>query len=116
AQIWATLDFASALAWSAYRTEVGAYFFRVFDAGSQIIALGQFDAALLLNPGNLEAQTLRSRIIQRQTPTGLSRDIDISPDYKDLSASLGTEAGLVQHAFATAASALQNLETATGFK
>jgi hypothetical protein len=105
----------SAVAWADYRTEVGAHFFRVFDPTSQIVALGQFDAALQLDPSNLDAQILRSRIIQRQTPTGLSRDIDISPDYKDLSASLGTEAFLVQNAFA-AASALLNLETATGFK
>lgn len=116
ADIWKSVDFASALAWSAYRTEVGAHFFRVFDPGSQLIALGQFDHALQLNPGNIEAQTLRSRIIQRQTPTGLSRDIDISPDYKDLSANLGAEAILVQNAFAAAASAMQNLQTANGFK
>ena len=115
-QLWSLLDLSSALAWSDYRTEVGAYFFRVFDPESQLIALSQFDAAILLNSSNFEAQILRSRIVHRQTPTGLSRDIDISPDYKDLSANLGTEAVLVQNAFAAAAGALQNPQTATGFR
>jgi len=115
-KVWTPLDVTSARAWASYRTEVGSYFFRLFDFASQILALREFSAALQLDPTNADAQTLRGRIIQQQTPTGLSRDIDISPDYKDLASNLPTEAVLVQNAFAAAASALQQLETAEGFK
>ena len=111
-KVWTPLDVASARAWASYRTEVGSYFFRLFDFESQILALREFSAALQLDPTNADAQTLRDRIIQQQTPTGLSRDIDISPDYKDLASNLPDEAVLVQNAFATAASALQQLDTA----
>ena len=115
-KVWTPLDVASARAWASYRTEVGSYFFRLFDFASQILALREFSAALQLDPTNADAQTLRGRIIQQQTPTGLSRDIDICPDYKDLASDLPTEALLVQNAFAAAASALQQLDTAKGFK
>jgi hypothetical protein len=115
-KVWTPLDVASARAWASYRTEVGTYFFRLFDFESQILALREFSAALQLDPTNADAQTLRGRIIQQQTPTGLSRDIDICPDYKDLAINLPDEAVLVQNAFAAAAGALQESETAEGFK
>jgi hypothetical protein len=115
AQIWTSLDRDTSMAWASYRTEVGAYFFRLFDFGSQLLALREFTAALQLDHTNADAQTLLNRIVQQQTPTGLSRDIDISPDYKDLSSNLHTEAVLVQGAFAAAAAALQEKQTATGF-
>jgi hypothetical protein len=115
-KVWTPLDVTSARAWASYRTEVGSYFFRLFDFSSQILALHEFSAALQLDPTNADAQTLRGRIIQQQTPTGLSRDIDISPDYKDLASNLPDEALLVQNAFGAAASALQQLETAEGFE
>jgi hypothetical protein len=115
-KLWTTLDPISAVAWAAYRTEVGLYFFRLFDFASQILALREFTAALQLDPANADARTLLNRIVQQQTPTGLSRDIDISPDYKDLSANLPTEVGLVQNAFAAAAVAFQSQQTAEGLK
>jgi hypothetical protein len=105
-----------AAAWGDYRTEVGRYFFRLFDLGSQLVALGEFTTALRLNPTSSEAQTLLNRLVQRQTVTGLSRDLDISPDYKDLSANLPAEVNLVQNVFAAAALALVQQETAEGFK
>jgi hypothetical protein len=105
-----------AAAWAAYRTEVGRYFFRLFDLESQLLALGELTTALRLDSTNAEAQTLLNRLVQRQTVTGLSRDVDISPDYKDLSANLPAEVALVQNAFAAAALALVQQETAEGFK
>jgi hypothetical protein len=78
---------------------VGHYYFRRFDAESQVAALGEFTAAIVIDPANADAETLRLRIIQRQTPTGVSRDLDMSPVYKDLSANLTAAALAVQGAF-----------------
>jgi hypothetical protein len=85
--------------WATYRTDVGLYSFRRFDPASQVAALGEFNAAIVIDPANTDAKTLRLRIIQRQTPTGISRDLDMSPVYKDLSANLTAAAVLVQGAF-----------------
>jgi hypothetical protein len=85
--------------WAAYRTDVGLYYFRRFDPASQIAALGEFNAAIVIDPANADAKTLRLRVIQRQTPAGISRDLDMSPVYKDLSANLTAAAVLVQEAF-----------------
>jgi hypothetical protein len=115
ARLLATIGMDAA-AWAAYRTEVGRYFFRLFDLESQLLALGELTTALRLDSTNAEAQTLLNRLVQRQTVTGLSRDVDISPDYKDLSATLPAEVTLVQNAFAAAALALVQQETAEGFK
>ena len=76
-QTWSLLDPISAKAWANYRTEVGLYFFRLFDFPSQILALHEFTAALQLDPTNADAQTLLNRIVQQQTPTGLPRDIGV---------------------------------------
>jgi hypothetical protein len=62
-KVWTPLDVTSARAWASYRTEVGSYFFRLFDFASQILALREFSAALQLDPTNADAQTLRGRII-----------------------------------------------------
>ena len=81
--------------WAQYRTEVGTYLFRLFDAASQLHALDEFDAALLLDPANTTATTMRQRVVAQETPGGVSRDLDISPDYKDISAGLLGETQLV---------------------
>jgi hypothetical protein len=85
--------------WAAYRTDVGHYYFRRFDPASQIAALAEFNAAIVIDPANADAKTLRLRVIQQQTPTGVSRDLDMSPVYKELSANLTAAAVLVQEAF-----------------
>ncbi len=85
--------------WAQYRTEVGTYLFRLFDAASQLHALAEFDAALLLDPANTMAETMRHRVVAQETPGGVSRDLDISPDYKDISAGLLGETQLVLSEF-----------------
>ena len=109
-ELWNSMDFTPAplpapiippprRQWAAYRTAVGLYDFRRFDPASQITALTEFNAAVMIDPANADAQTLRLRLIQQQTPTGVSRDLDMSPVYKELSANLPAAAGLVQGAF-----------------
>ncbi len=78
----------AASSWAQYRTEVGAYLFRLFDAADQLHALAEFDAALALDPTNTLAATLRQRVVAQETPGGFSRDLDMAPDYKDISAGL----------------------------
>jgi hypothetical protein len=60
-----------------------------------------------LNATNARAVTLRSRIVQQETPSGISRDLDMAPDYKDVSAGLLGETQLVLSQFL----ALQGTET-----
>lgn len=86
-------------AWAAYRTEVGEYLFRRFDAASQLHALAEFDAALQLDPANTQAAVLQQRIAAQETPGGTARDLDMSPDYKDISAGLLGETQLVLSEF-----------------
>jgi hypothetical protein len=85
--------------WAEYRTEVGNYLFRLFDPPSQLHAMAEFDAALQLNPANTRAATLRQRLIQQETPGGVSRDLDMAPDYKDISTGLLGEVQLVLSEF-----------------
>ena len=99
-EVWRALDTQSANEWAAYRAEVAGYFFRRFDAESQLTALGEVEAALRLNPQDAEALTIRSRIVNRQIPSGLARDLDIAPDFRELSANLIAEIAVVQNAFA----------------
>ena len=78
--------------WAKYRCEVGEYRFKCFDPTSLILAIEEFQAALKLDPGNERAQIQLSRILDGQTPSGLSRDLDIAPDYQslgDLAAPIG---------------------------
>ena len=98
-QVFQSLDPASAKAWAAYRAEVAGFLFRKFDFDSQLAALNEAGAALLLNPADADAATVQSRIIQRQIPSGLPRDLDIAPDYPALSANLPAEVAIVQNAF-----------------
>ena len=97
--VWKALDATSAQGWAAYRAEVAGYFFRKFDPGSQLTALSETAAALGLNPSDAEAATIRSRIVSRQIPSGLARDLDIAPDYPELAANLTAEIAVVQNAF-----------------
>lgn len=97
--VWQSLDAASARGWAAYRAEVSGYLLRKFDFDSQLAALAEVDAALLLNPADPDAATVQSRIIQRQIPSGLPRDLDIAPDYPALAANLPAEIAIVQNAF-----------------
>jgi hypothetical protein len=99
AEVWNALDAESAPPWAAYRAEVAGFFFRKFDPESQLTALSETDAALQLNPQDADAQTIRSRILNRQIPSGLARDLDIAADFPDLAASLVGEIALVQGAF-----------------
>jgi hypothetical protein len=98
-EVFKALDAASAEGWAAYRAEVAGYFFRKFDPGSQLTALSETAAALLLNPLDADAATIRSRIVNRQTPSGLARDLDIAPDYPELAVNLTAEIAVVQNAF-----------------
>ena len=98
-QVFQSLDSASAKEWAAYRAEVAGFLFRKFDFDSQLAALNEAGAALLLNPADADAATVQSRIVQRQIPSGLPRDLDIAPDYPALSANLPAEVAIVQNAF-----------------
>jgi hypothetical protein len=64
-----------------------------------LTALAETDAALRLNPQDADALTTRDRILNRQIPSGLARDLDIAADFPDLSASLVAEIAVVQGAF-----------------
>jgi hypothetical protein len=97
-EVWAQLGEA-AREWAAYRAEVAGYFFRKFDAESQLRAFEEASNALLLNPADPNALAVRDRIANRQTPSGLSRDLDIAPDFRALSANLVAEIAVVQNAF-----------------
>ncbi|QOY86617.1 hypothetical protein [Paludibaculum fermentans] len=98
-QVWTLLDAASAQAWAAYRAEVAGFFFRRFDPGSQLFAFEEAQAALTINPNDPDALTVRDRIANRQTPSGLARDLDIAPDFQALSQNLTAEIALVQNSF-----------------
>jgi hypothetical protein len=98
-QVFQSLDPASAVGWAAYRAEVAGFLLRKFDFDSQLAALNEAGEALLLNPADEEAATVQSRIILRQIPSGLPRDLDIAPDYPALSANLPAEIAIVQNAF-----------------
>ena len=108
-EVWAQLD-AGAREWAAYRAEVAGYFFRKFDPESQLRAFEEASNALLLNPADPHALAVRDRIANRQTPSGLSRDLDIAPDFRALSANLIAEIAVVQNAFQAYVSVV-NLET-----
>jgi hypothetical protein len=95
----AALDQLSRIGWAAYRAEVAGYFFRKFDPESQMTALRETASALLLNPADPEAATIHSRILNRQIPTGLPRDLDIAADFPELSANLPAEVAVVQGVF-----------------
>lgn len=97
-QIWQVLDHSFASAWAEYRAELGEYYFRLYGT-NQITALSEFNSALQLDPANLHAKTLRSRLLQQQIPSGLARDVDVYPDYKDLSQALPAETQLVMSEF-----------------
>jgi hypothetical protein len=94
-EVYSGLPALATSQWAQYRTEVGTYLFRLFDPASQLHALAEFDAALLLDPANTTAATMRKRVVAQETPSGISRDLDISPDYKDISAGLLGETQLV---------------------
>lgn len=109
-EVWTALGAEPLREWAAYRAEVAGYLFRRFDPESQLAALAEVEAALTLNPTDAAALTIRDRIANRQTPSGLSRDLDIAPDYRGLSANLEDDIGVVQNAFQAYASVV-NLET-----
>ena len=98
-EVYAGVPAQATSQWSRYRTEVGTYLFRLFDAADQLHALDEFDAALLLDPTNTTAATMRQRVVAQETPGGVSRDLDMSPDYKDISAGLLGEVQLVLSEF-----------------
>jgi hypothetical protein len=98
-QVFQALSADSARGWAAYRAEVAGYLLRKFDFDSQLAALAEVNAALQLNPDDAEAAVIQGRIINRQIPTGLARDLDIAPDYPSLSANLPAEIAIVQNAF-----------------
>ena len=108
-EVWTQLD-EGAREWAAYRAEVAGYFFRKFDPESQLRAFEEASNALLLNPADSNALAVRDRIANRQTPSGLSRDLDIAPDFRALSANLIAELAVVQNAFQAYVSVV-NLET-----
>ena len=110
--VWKLLDSTSAKKWATYRTEVAGFFFRKFDPGSQLIALEETRNALITNPANSDAITIRDRITNRQIPSGLSRDLDIAPDFQGLSANLTAEIPIVQNSFQAYISAVSLEEVA----
>jgi hypothetical protein len=98
-EVWRLLDGASAQGWAAYRAEVAGFFFRKFDPGSQLTAFKEARTALIINPADPDAVTIRHRIANRQIPSGLARDLDIAPDFRSLSANLAAEVAVVQNSF-----------------
>src|SRR6185369_2296953 len=110
--VWKLLDSISAKKWADYRAEVAGFFFRKFDPGSQLIALEETRNALITNPANSNAITIRDRITNRQIPSGLSRDLDIAPDFQGLSANLTAEIPIVQNSFQAYISAVSLEEVA----
>ena len=98
-EVWRLLDGASARQWAAYRAEVAGFLFRKFDPGSQLLAFEEARTALVINPADPDAITIRDRIANRQIPSGLARDLDIAPDFRGLSANLTAEIAVVQNSF-----------------
>ncbi|HTF45438.1 MAG TPA: hypothetical protein VK641_16150, partial [Terriglobales bacterium] len=98
-EVWKLLDAASARQWAAYRAEVAGFFFRKFDPESQLFAFEETRTALILNPADHDAITIRGGIANRQIPSGLARDLDIAPDFRGLSANLAAEIAVVQNSF-----------------
>ncbi len=102
-EVWAATPTKEiARLWAAFRTEVGAYFFRCFDNLSMITAIKELQAATMLDPGNKEASLLFNRILNGQTPGGQPRYADIVPDYKDLVATVSAAVPNVLQAFLAA--------------
>ena len=75
------------------------YLFRLFDPANQLHALGEFTAALALNPANPNAALLLQRLTAQETPGGTARDLDIAPDVQDIAAGLLGETQLVLSEF-----------------
>lgn len=98
-EVWKLLDAASGRQWAAYRAEVAGFFFRKFDPESQLFAFEEARTALIINPADPDAITIRDRIANRQIPSGLARDLDIAPDFPALSANLAGEIAIVQNSF-----------------
>ena len=73
--------------WEAYRLRVGEFYFRSFTSGNASTAsylqtaLQEFNSVVALQPDNLQAQQLRSRLLNNQNILGLPRDLDIIPDF-----------------------------------
>lgn len=109
-EVWRMLDADSARQWAAYRAEVAGYLFRKFDYDSQTAAVYETSRALVLNPADPDATAIQTRIINRQTPSGMARDLDIAPDFPALSANLTAEIAVVQNAFQSYVSVV-SLET-----
>ncbi|WP_153800456.1 hypothetical protein [Foetidibacter luteolus] len=70
--------------WAAYRLKVGEYFYRAFSAQNHqyhTLALGEFDAALAMNPQLSQAATYRNQFLNNQNILGIPRYVDIIPDF-----------------------------------
>jgi hypothetical protein len=98
-EVWRLLDTGATKQWAAYRARIAAFLFRRFDPESQLLAFEEARNALFINPADAVAIAVRDRIANRQTPSGLPRDLDIAPDFRGLSANLPAEIALVQNAF-----------------
>jgi hypothetical protein len=79
--------------WSDYRTSVGEFYFRsannpelISKIGSSTeiikLALSELNAAIKLNPKNNKANQLYQRVVLLHTPLGISRFIDVIPNFK----------------------------------
>lgn len=74
--------------WADYRLQVGEYFYRILNHnapdGTPIdlaMAYREFLSVLAINPAATQAQSYINQILANQNFGGLSRDLDIRPDF-----------------------------------
>lgn len=70
--------------WADYRFKAGEYYFRSFNADNPHhlqLALSELEAVSQLDPQNTLAATYSKQILNNQNILGLSRDVDIIPDF-----------------------------------
>jgi len=102
--LWDKLGSDNIKLWSAYRAEWATYYFRKYDDNSLKSAILELKAAIALDATNALAQRTLQQIIQQQTPSGLSRNLDVTLDYQELANNSNSGATFLQNFF----SAFQN--------
>ena len=94
--------------WAAYRLKAGEYFYRVFKPSDPEpadqpnllhVAMQEFEAVLRLQPANVGATRFRNQILNNQNVLGLSRDLDIIPDFNRYNLQYAAWANSVSEAY-----------------
>jgi hypothetical protein len=101
----ARLGVRKTAAWADYRLEAGVYFYRLAKPdqtqGPDMLqqAMAEFDAILHLRPGDANATRYQRQIMNGQNVLGLSRTLDIIPDFAVYFADYKTSVDLVSNFF-----------------